>query len=244
MKAFQLTEQTGKNHELLELIKQDQLVRVPVSLFAATMGYCEVQAVLVGKGIRPIQTESMRLGTKLHSALQQQEKKEKEIRSATEKELWTMVQSGIGVEIAWEGMVGFLRFQSIVLAGRMDKVQFLPEQKGFVITDVKTTRSETPRVYANEWLQGMAYATMMAKKMGLSLEKGMIEIEKRHAVTKKVLLTERVKISEALNEWFLQNVARFEALYHRKTEPLLHNNPRKCAACNPAFKNHCGVFWK
>lgn len=222
---------------IAEQIKASGKYRIPVSTFASAMGYCEYKVPLIAKGVRPTETEEMKSGTKIHRDAELKEEKEVEIIKLPIAEIKRLLKEGERIDFKMEGMTGLLIHGNFTYIGRMDKVLNVT-QRGFEIHELKTCSRLTDVVYDGYMLQGLAYAEIARRKLGIPITKGKIVIEKQERLTKEKIILER-RVTKDLIAWFYQKMLRFESLYLEQANAKHHNNRIKCLSCNPAFKEAC-----
>ena len=205
-------------------------INVPISKFAAFMGYCEVQIInFYHLEIRPQITSQQILGKKIHKDLEEIDKlipREK----ATEAQL---KNPSVDLDFPRESIFVSIDRTPFSYIGRIDKC--IRTDGNIVIIDDKTSKSQKiyNKPFPDRILQMCCYCQgfLDAYSVLMAFNKILFRVVQRDA-NGNVLSEYEGEYDKSMSDLLSTKFQRFEEIYNKKLQPEHCNNPNKCKACS------------
>lgn len=206
------------------------LFRIPISVFASCVGYCQYQIVnRFHLGLDPGVTKAQRIGAKVHKALEEADLLV-EREEVSEDDL---LDKNFDLDFPRESvrvLIDRFNKERFLYSGRIDKV--VRKSGDIFVIDDKTTE-KTREMFPDRLAQLSCYCEGFASRFSetIAFDRIFFAVVQRDRKG-EVLAEEQREYDSSMRDELEKSFHVFESVLNKTAEPCHHNNPNKCRACS------------
>jgi len=212
-------------------VKLQEKVTVPVSRFAAFMGYCQIGIInhyelKLEKVISP----AIKLGKKIHSELEEEDKLIPR-KKATKEELSDPL---FDLDMPRESLMIHIRRENKNIFGYLGRLDKVIREKGTIyIIDDKITKNGRVwhKPFLDKRVQLAAYCEGFVTRYPEIVFNEIIYLVVQRDQNGTVLKEFPQVYDQEQKDFLLENFETFEGIYNGDIDPVHCGNPNKCRAC-------------
>ncbi|MFA5406269.1 MAG: hypothetical protein WC307_02840 [Candidatus Nanoarchaeia archaeon] len=209
------------------------IVKVPISLFASCVGYCE--CIIVNHfhlGIKPKVSEAQLVGSRVHDQLEAEDKLIKRVEASDDELLNPLVD----LDLERESVVVQINRGDFCYVGRVDKLVRLNGDV-YIIDDKTSNHPSKAFIWPDRLAQLSAYCEGFKECFGGAINFNKLFLVVCQRGPEGQVFDQCIReYDNLLKNDLLTKMASFESVYNKESQPTPQSSINRCKAC----KYDCG----